>query len=151
MKRKKDDDAKKVPVTSGANGPGDEVSPARASAGPARLGSVPPEVVAAALATAPRGDGPTVRFGVSLLVALAATLPAFLNVVAGRATLGGASGRFLAAFAVAWAGATIVSHLFARWAMSPGAPTELTDAGGPLLSTAGTPADLVPGDASGAR
>lgn len=104
-------------------------------------GPPPPEVLAAALAQAPGGDTAAIRFGVSLIVALAATLPAFVNAVEGRLSLAVAVARFLGALAVAWAGSALVAKLFSRRPAPAGADP----------STAGAPADLVPGDALGAR
>ena len=103
-------------------------------------GALPPEVLAATLAPAPSGDTGTIRFGISLLVALAATMPAFVNVVEGRVSLAVAALRFLGAVAVAWAGSALVAKLFSR------RPPVGAD-----LPTAGSPADLVPGDSLGAR
>ena len=112
------------------------------SATPTRAGGAPPpEVLAAALAPVPGGDTAAIRFGVSLLVALAATLPAFLNVIEGRVSLAVAAARFLGAVAVAWAGAALVAKLFPRRPVPVGVD----------LPPAGPPADLVPGDALGAR
>lgn len=108
--------------------------------GAGRAEALPPEVLAATLAPVPGADAAGVRFGLSLLVALAATLPAFVNVVEGRVSLVVAAARFLAAVAVAWAGSTLAAKLFSR------RPAPAAD-----LTTAGAPAELVPGDAPGAR
>ncbi|MPY94815.1 MAG: hypothetical protein GEV08_17650 [Acidimicrobiia bacterium] len=140
MKRKKKADAGAVPDQAAAVGPqSGAVGPQAGTA--TRTAAPPSAVVAAALARVPTNEGASVRFGLSLLVALAATLPAFVNVMSGRTALAAAAARFLAALAVAWVGSAVVSNLFAR--RSNGAPGD--------LSVAGAPADLVPGDAPGAR
>jgi hypothetical protein len=60
-------------------------------------------------------------FGVSLLVALAATLPAFTGVVDGSTTLVTAAARFLTVAAVAFALAQVLVFVFPRRQASPAA------------------------------
>jgi hypothetical protein len=93
----------------------------RSSAGPAsvpnpRHGAVAVPVPASveASATAP------LCFGVSLLVALAATLPAFTGVVDGSTTLVTAAARFLTVAVAAFVLAQVLVFVFPRRAASVG-------------------------------